>query len=173
MTNTISEIDFAPIKADELIAIHRMGLPPADVARLASLTTATGTINRAGYFDPHPNGERFIAFHELRDIIFWHPTSGRVATLARRSFALNEDHIDNAATYAFDCNLNVFPGVLDWLIGGGDGIVVLDWSKAFDRLRCVPRIAIDERILPTYRKWMQPPRMPRVFVIPIAGRKAA
>jgi len=168
-----ADIQFKPIPEADLLSLIRQRIPAAHVANLIHEKTCEGIINGSGFFDPDPRGDRFICFPERYDTVFWHPTTGRTSTLMGRVFALNEDHVDNPATFSFDANLNIYGRVIDWLAAGRDGIVVLDWSKAFDRLRAVPRIAIDERLLPTYRKSMQPPRLPRVFVIPSAGRKAA
>jgi hypothetical protein len=80
--------------------------------------------------------------------------------------------MDDASTYAFDCALNIFSSPLDWLRAERDGIVVIDWSRAFDRLRDAPRITIAEELLPLYRRQMKPRSMPELFVIQ-AERRAA
>lgn len=167
------DIPLELITADKAMWLTRQGVPAATVARLMPIMMARGIINRSGYFDPDTNGDHFLVFAEPEDTIFWRPTAGQVATLLGRAFALNEEWIDNAAVCSFDANLNIYATVMDWLRAGCDGIVVLDWSRAFDRLRDTPRIAIDERLLPNYRKWMQPRRMPALSVIPTKERQAA
>jgi hypothetical protein len=47
----------------------------------------------------------------------------------------------------------------------------VDWTRAFDRLRDAPRIAIEEELLPLYRRFMKPARVPDLFVI--AGERKA
>lgn len=173
MMNTDADISLEPVKAEDLIALKRLGVPASTFARLISNMMAKGVIDRSGYFDPTPRGERFHAFGHQADMVFWHLPTGRVATLMGRAFALNEDHIDNAATYAFESNLNVYRDVLDWLRADCDGIVVINWAQAFDRLRHAPRIAVDERLLPTYRKWMRPRHIPALSVIPSRAMAAA
>ena len=54
--------------------------------------------------------------------------------------------------------------LLAWAVdAASDGIVILDWSRAFDRLRDAPRIAMGESLLPLYKQHMRPCRMPEVF----------
>ena len=45
------------------------------------------------------------------------------------------------STFAFDCGLNIFASPIDWLRARRDGICVIDWTRAFERLRDAPRIA--------------------------------
>ncbi len=114
---------------------------------------------------------RNFAFEEQDDWVFWDPRHGKFATYANRVFALGEAAIDEAATYSFDCALNVFDNPISWLLAKRDGIVVLDWRLAFDRLREVPRIALVESLLPLYRRHMQPARVPELFII--SGKRRA
>ncbi|WP_026619408.1 hypothetical protein M728_001110 [Ensifer sp. WSM1721] len=118
-----------------------------------------------GLFEEHAHGEPFLVFPEAEDCIFWQPRSGAMATWNGRGFAVGEDLISAASTCSFDGNLNVFANPLDWLRWDRDGIVIVNLSLAFDRLRDVPRVAVAESLLPTYRKHMQPARMPELFVL--------
>lgn len=118
-----------------------------------------------GLFEEHVHGEPWLVFPEVEDCIFWQPRSGALATWNGRAFALGEDLITAASTCSFGGNLNVLENPLDWLLWDRDGIVILNLSLAFDRLRDVPRVAVAESLLPTYRKHMQPARMPELFVL--------
>jgi len=124
--------------------------------------------------ESHPSGDRWYAFpvSAADDIVFWQKETGKIAIWTGRAFALGEEIIWDASTYSFDCALNIFSDPLDWLRARRDGIVVLDWYRAFDRLRDAPRIAVTEDILPLYRRHMKPLRTPRLLVIP-SGRRAA
>lgn len=160
-----------PNKA-ELAWLIREGVPSLALARPTPIMVATGLKSRDGIFDHADDGERWFAFEQDGDFVFWQPGRNAFATYANRAFALGEEAVDNPGTYAFDCALNIFASPLDWLRAGRDGIVVLDWSRAFDRLRDVPRIAVAEGLLPLYKRHMRPVRMPELFVIS-GNRQAA
>lgn len=168
----LHDLNVSPIAGDKFLWFHRQGVSAKLLASLSPILVATGSRVGNRSFNPGA-GESYVVFEEPEDLIFWQPKTDELLTLNGRSFALNEMHIGNAATYSFDGNLNIFGSVLDWLRAGCDGIVVLDWRHAFDRLRDAPRIAVAENLLPNYRKWMQPVRMPRLSVIPNLERAAA
>ncbi|MBS3652579.1 hypothetical protein KEU06_28800 [Pseudaminobacter sp. 19-2017] len=141
------------------------------MVRPIAMMVGVGSPAPDGLFDNGDDGERWLAFEQENDCVFWQPRRGTLATYSGRAFALGEDIVDNPGTYAFDCALNIFSDPVDWLRAKRDGIVALDWSRAFDRLRHVPRIAIAETLLPLYKRHMRPPRMPELFIIP--GRRQA
>jgi hypothetical protein len=124
-------------------------------------------------FDPDPHGKNWFVFEEEKDLVLWHQKNGELATNEGRSFALGEEMVDNPATTAFDQYLNIYVDPLEWLQCGRDGIVVLQWTFAFDRLRDVTRIAVAQPLLATYRKSMHPARMPKLAVLPVAERLSA
>lgn len=165
-------LDLSPIAAPQFLWLHRQGVSARLLASLSPLLVATGCRVGDGFFEPG-SGDSYVVFEEPDDLIFWQPKTNELLTLYGRSFALNEMHVDNAATYSFDANLNAFGTVLDWLRADCDGIVVIDWRRAFDRLRDAPRVAVAESLLPLYRKWMKPARLPRLSVIPNLERVAA
>lgn len=133
---------------------------------------ATGFCASDGRFEPDPHGVTWLVFPQLRDVVFWNPASGQLLDWNGKSFALGEDVIEEATTFAIGYSLNIFADPVSWLRSGCDGIVVMDWSQAFDRLRYAPRVAVEASILQKYQKSMQPQRMPKVFVIP-GARSAA
>jgi hypothetical protein len=149
------------------------GVPGVTAAGMAvAARVITGVKADDGILDEDPDGEQWLAFCEVDDVVFWQPNTGELATWNGRAFALGEEAIYDASTYAFDCHLKIYLEPLDWLRCRCDGIVVLDWTRAFDRLRDCPRIAVEESLLPLYRRHMRPCRMPDLFVIP-AGKRAA
>ncbi|MEP9400123.1 hypothetical protein [Mesorhizobium sp. KR2-14] len=149
----------------ELAWLVRQGVPTTALVRPTAIMLATGSKTHDGLFEHAEHGERWIAFEQEDDFVFWHAGRNAFATYSNRAFALGEEAIDNPGTYAFERALNIFASPLDWLRAGRDGIVVLDWSWAFDRLRDAPRIAIAEGLLPLYKRHMRPARMPELFVI--------
>ena len=168
----LPEIDtYPPVEFDRFNWLHKAGVPVETLIGLMPIRTATGIVAADRRFEDDPEGQPFIVFEEAEDAVFWQPRSGELATWNGRAFALGEDTIYNAGTYAFDCRLNIFPDPLEWLRAGCDGIVVLDWRRAFDRLRDAPRIAISEDLLFLYKRHMQPSHMPEVSVR--VTRKAA
>ena len=116
-----------------------------------------------------------LAFYEAvsGDVVLWHPKTGQLESWLGNAFALGEDNIFNAGTYAFDNFLTVHSDPLDWLRGGGHGIVVLRWELAFDMLRDATRIAVSEQLLPAYRQHMKPRRLPELAVLASEQRLAA
>lgn len=129
-----------------------------------------GECNEDGRFEPDPEGKICFVFQEHIDTLFWHPNSGGLASYEGRSFALGEDLIGNPATTVFDHWLYVYRDPLEWLQNERDGIVVLKWDFAFDRLRDVTRIAVSEPMLATYKRHMRPRHMPKLAVLPSAER---
>lgn len=117
------------------------------------------------------DGREWIAFHDHADVIYWQPRTGELVSEWNRAFALGESNIHDAATYSFDCALNIFTDPLAWLVNHRDGCVVLDWNRCFDQLRDCPRIAIAYPLLATYRRHMRPPHWPDATIMD--GRRAA
>lgn len=126
-----------------------------------------------GRFEIDANGPVWCVFIEREDYVFWRPGTSELATWHARSFALGEDMICAASTYALDGHLHIFQHPLEWLRRHRNGIVIVDWNFAFDRLRDCPRIEIAESLLPTYRKHMQPARMPALRLLREHGKAAA
>jgi hypothetical protein len=143
------------------------------MVRPIAMMVAVGDLGRDGYFEAAETGSRWLAFEQEHDLVLWQPRRRLLVSECRRAFALGEDIVDNPGTYSIGSNLNIFADPLDWLRARRDGIVVLDWTRAFDRLRDVPRIAIAEALLPTYRRFMKPGRVPELLVIREERRNAA
>ncbi len=162
-----------PLSQPDLDWLLRQHVSTDAMVRPIAMMAATGSKGADGRFEYDDTGKRWIAFEQDVDTVFWQPREGSFATETGRAFGLGETVIENPGTYAFDCNLNIFAHPLDWLRAKRDGIVVLDWNRAFDRLRWVPRIAIDEVLLSTYLRAMKPGSMPALFVLPTRGRYAA
>jgi hypothetical protein len=153
----------------------RQGVPRRTLIRMIGLHAVRGKRGADGWLDPDPNGREFLAFREevADDVVFWCPRTNEFSSLCGRAFALGEDNIADPTTYQFDAHLHVHADALSWLRDEGRGIVVIDWSRAFDRLRDVPRIAVAERLLPQYREAMKPQRLPELSVIASPMRLAA
>jgi hypothetical protein len=165
-----------PTQAD-LDGFRRAGVDVLTLATPIAMKVASGNHAQDGLFEADSGGDNWFAFEELvtDDIVFWDRRTGALTSWSGRAFALGEELIDQAATYSLDCALNIFADPLDWLRARRDGIVVLPecWPLAFDRLRDCPRIAIVEPLLPAYRRWMKPSRLPELAVLRSLRRAAA
>ncbi len=99
-------------------------------------------------------------FYFPDDDAFWEPkASGRQLT---GHFCLGADNILDADQYSFDGALHVYETPMAWLKSNRNGIVVIDWSQIFHQLQDAPRVSVPKSLMPLYKKWMRPPRMPEV-----------
>lgn len=169
----IDVLQYPAIEYDRFRWLHKAGVPLDVLMALLPIRFAVGRRASDGIFEDDEGGSAFLIFEEPEDVIFWQPKTGEIATAFNRAFALGEDVIYNPGTYSFDCHLNIFSDPLDWLRNRCDGCVVLDWSRAFDRLRDAPRIAISEDLLFLYKRHMRPPHLPEVSVIATGKAVAA
>ncbi|EGE56751.1 hypothetical protein RHECNPAF_5730022 [Rhizobium etli CNPAF512] len=151
--------------------LRASGVPMSAIVEPQPVRLSHGFRAADGRFDPDPSGPDWFVFAEPEDLVFWRPKTSELATWTGRSFALGEAVIGNAATFSFGNALHLYASPLDWLRAGRDGTVVLDWRHAFDRLRDCPRIAVDDRLLPIYRRHMRPARMPDVFLLEAAQQR--
>lgn len=164
---------WGPPRQEHLDWLKRNGVSVDAMIHPEPMRLAIGVKAKDGRFENESGGASWIVFPEQRDVVFWQPRTGDLATWSARAFALGEAVVSLPETYSFDCRLNLFADPLDWLRAGRDGAVVLDWVRAFERLQDCPRIAIDEGLLPQYKRHMKPARTPEVFVMPTSRRAAA
>ncbi|MFC3644392.1 hypothetical protein [Aquibium oceanicum] len=162
--------EFTGLKQAQIDWLLKSGVTIEAMIRPEPIRLAHGRKAHDGIFEADSGGSPWLAFDEGDDVVFWQPRTGDLATDCNRAFALGQDVIDNPATYSFDCNLNVFANPLDWLQAKRDGIVILDWSRAWSRLQDCPRIAIADELLFQFRRHFEPPHKPEIFVL--TGRKA-
>ncbi len=102
-------------------------------------------------------------FYFPDDDAFWEPKAkGRKL---RGHFCLGADNILDADNYSFDGPLVIHETPLAWLKANRRGIVVIDWSRAFDQLRDCPRVSVPKSLMAVYRKHMKVPRMPDVRIV--------
>ncbi len=150
------------------------GIPASFLVEMAmTVRVVHGVCTPDGWLDLDPDGRSFITFEQDNDCVFWCPATGELTTWHHRAFALGEDNIVNAGTYALDGYLTIYRDPLEWLRDEGRGIVILDWSRAFDMLRDAPRILCAEQILPLYKKHMTPRHLPELAVLTTPRRIAA
>jgi hypothetical protein len=163
---------YSGLRQDHIDWLLKLGVDIETMIRPAAMLLAYGHKAHDGRFEE--GGQvPWLVFPEPEDCIYWQPRTGDLTTWNGRAFALGEGLIYQPETYAFDCSLNIFASPLEWLQAKRDGIVVLDWSRAFDQLRECPRIAVSEAVLFQYRRHMKPGRLPELFVIPKDGMAAA
>jgi len=142
------------------------------------LKIAHGHCADDGWFEADPSGDPHIGILVEDsagpiDVGFWHARTGRTATLLNYGFALGEQQIDNPGLYRFEGYLRIYVDPVEWLRSGRDGIVVLGWSRAFDRLRYCPRVAVPPCLVSVYQQAMKPQHLPEVFVLMNEVRTAA
>lgn len=169
----IDVASYPPIEFARFDWLLKAGVPVETLIALTPLRIATGHRAEDGIFEDDEAGAGFLVFEEAEDVIFWQPRTGEIATAFNRAFALGEEAIYNPGTYAFDCRLSILSSPLNWLRNRCDGCVVLDWRRAFDRLRDAPRVAISEDLLFLYKRHMRPPHLPEVSVIATGKAVAA
>lgn len=163
--------DFGGLLQRDIDWLRACGVPMRAIIRPQPIRRSHGFRAADGRFEIDANGPVWFTFIESEDVIFWRPKSGELSTWAGRSFALGEAAIGNAATYSFGSALHIYADPLSWLIHDRNGTVVLDWRHAFDQLRECPRIAVDDRLLSIYRRYMRPARMPDVFLLKVARQR--
>lgn len=100
-------------------------------------------------------------FYFPDDDAFWEPKNNNKLT---GHFCLGADEILETSHYSFDGALPVFETPLQWLKANRRGIVVIDWSRAFDNLRDCPRVSVPRSLMPLWKKHMRPPRLPTVRI---------
>ena len=118
-----------------------------------------------GYFDFDPEGPRWFVFPQPKGGVFWCPETGELASEWGDVFALGEMWIINPGSTALGQSLPIFANPVSWLQHRRFGLVVLKWTWAFEQLRDVPRIAVDERVARLYRRHMKPRSMPVVSIM--------
>jgi hypothetical protein len=165
--------DFGGLLQRDIDWLRACGVPMGAIIRPEPIRCAHGLRAADGRFEIEVNGPVWFVFIEPEDYVFWRPGTSELATWTGRSFALGEAVIDDASTYALDGHLHLFQHPLAWLRRNRDGIVIVDWNLAFDRLRDCPRIKIAESLLPMYRKHMQPARMPALCLLREHGKAVA
>lgn len=155
----------------EIDSFEAQGVTSAALLQSHPIGIAHGYRDKLGYFEFDPSGPRWFAFPEAGDVVFWCPETGELAWDWGTVFALGQDAIRNPGSTAFGQSLPVHADPLSWLRANRIGIVVLRWEWAFEQLRDVPRLAVDERVIRTYRRNMHARFLPVVTVIRTEGGK--
>lgn len=114
-------------------------------------------------------GDDWLAFVNACDVIYWRPETGQLATGIGSAFALGEEAIFNAGTYSLEGTLEIWTDPVDWLRNHRNGIVILDWKDAYERLRHCPSITIPQSLVANWRTHWKPQHEPKVYVRPEGG----
>ena len=146
---------------------------PMDIIRPEQVMIAKGNRADDGFLDHYSEAPEWFALPEPTDVVYWRPRSQEIAWEFGRAFCLGQDVLENPATTALDQHLLVFADPLQWLQYGRRGIVVLHWDWAFEFLRDVQVVAVDERVLHLYRQHMKPGHLPELSVIRSSMKEAA
>lgn len=124
-------------------------------------------------FDFDVDGERSLIFLEDRDAIAWQPRTGALACWRGVAFCLNEEAIDNPATYFAGGALKIHRTPLDWLRADGNGIVIVQPRYAYASLRHARRLAFaDEAYARQVQQWISPPTPTAEFLVETITRAA-
>lgn len=160
------------LKQEHIDWLLRNGVTVDAMIKPEAMRLAHGkAVNRL--FRHDASGAPWLAFAEGHDVVYWQPRTCELATETGATFALGQDVIDRPETYSFDCRCNVFASPLEWLQAGRDGVVVLDWSQAWARFHAVPRLALAEPVVVSFRRHFKPPSGPDVVVMRVQRRAAA
>lgn len=182
----------------DALDLEFLSLPMPDRSDLAFLweagvsartLSAHGTMTKAasvealpgGRFEFTGSGDNYMFINAVRaftgeilDMVAWSPSPLTKLRLMGRAFALGEAAIDMGATYFGSGALQVWRSPLDWLRAEGRGIVIVDRSGVYERLRDVPSIAGEDLEHGRQLQNALIPRRPRArVVVPSTSRKAA
>lgn len=155
-----------PLSEAQTKWLSTKAVPPRALQEPTPILSAAGRRLKEGYFEPTPEGRKWLVFQEELDLVYWQPGTGEIASDTLRAFALGEENLQNPWATALDRYLNVFEDPLEWLRDSRRGIVIIKWKEAFDRLRDCPALAIPEALISKYKRFMRPPFLPRLAVRP-------
>lgn len=93
---------------------------------------------------------------------WWNVKTGQVAGV---DWCLGDD-LGERDCMTGDWTLTIHATTLEWLQAGRRGIVVIDWSKLFERVHDIPRISVPASLKAKYEKHMRPARLPTLTICP-------
>jgi hypothetical protein len=150
---------------EEMAALRGLGVSMLAILRPTEIEIALGGRRNDGLFEHELEyGQRWLAIneldpqtgHELDTVYFRAADPAIFAVETGRAFALNEQAIGNAASYALGDWLRLHETPLDWLRAGRRGIFVTHWRRAFDCLRYAERLEIPASLVAQYERSMTP-----------------
>ena len=118
-------------------------------------------------FDFDDDGERSLIFMEDRDSVAWQPRTGALACWRGVSFAINEDAINNPATYFAGGMLKVHRTPLEWLKADREGIVIVQSQFAYAYLRDARLVFDDPLHAERVKRWCRAPKPKTQFAIAV------
>ncbi|MCB1470661.1 MAG: hypothetical protein KDK08_26705, partial [Rhizobiaceae bacterium] len=107
MMSSRSDVSLKTLGQADFDWLNSQNVSRSAVMEPSPVMTATGFAAADGLFEPVENAQRWLAFEEPEDTVFWQPRYGTIATYANRAFALGEAAIDNPCTYALDFCLTI------------------------------------------------------------------
>jgi hypothetical protein len=162
-----AEIWLEPLNQGQIDQLLGAGITTTTILWPSVVMATRGTRAHDGRFDYHPRARPdWLAFIETDDCVFCpfdrlDDEAPPFATAEGRAFALGEDNIGNAGTYAFDGWLHVHATPLAWLQAGRRGIVIVNWDRIFNCLRDCPRILGETQLIAQrIDTLMHPARLP-------------
>jgi hypothetical protein len=159
--------DLLPIWPEHVEALRAHGIGLKQIFQRPPVRTVRGVIAEDGRFDLDEDGTDLLCFLEPDgDIVAWDIESGDLGSWDG-AFCLGAEAITNPGTFMLGGCLNVFADPFTWLHYRGNGIVVLDWPRAWAQLSAFPRIAITPDLIERYGQHMTPPAPPELFILPL------
>lgn len=152
----------------ELLWLLDQGIPDETLWPIAGATVAFN----GSTFEPDPNGVRALIFRatdrgDVIDLVAWSPRSGKLASWRGQAFCLgDEDAIWNPATWFDSSAIKVHRSPLEWLRSNREGIVIVNSSRVYEKLRHCPRLAFaDANHARQVRAWLTPPKVKTQFLV--------
>jgi hypothetical protein len=163
--------ELALLKQPQIDFLTRRGVSANALIYPECLRMVRGFCAEDGYFDYCEEGKTHFAFlaenrfSDEIDIVFWNPASGELASMYHRVFALGEEQIGDPWSCVHGGHLEIHPSPWEWLINGKQGIVIIREEWAFDKLRDVPNLLVnDAKLGEQLRELLQPRYMPKILV---------
>ena len=125
---------------------------------------ARGRKGKNGVFIHDPKGPVWFAVEELTDILYYEPRTHEIAWEFGQAFAFGQDELHNPYASALG-PLQVYETLVDWLLAGRRGLIIVQWAWCFDYLRDVAKIETpSEDFRRKLDRAMQPLHMPKILV---------
>ena len=176
-------LPLTPPKKHQIAYLLELGISPWDIIQPEPLSVAIGRQAEGGFFDHQtpddPKMASWLAIQasylEFVDVVYAQPTTGEFACEYGRAWALGQDILENPGATALNQAIRVFPGVISWLRGGRQGLVIIRYEQLFDRLRDagVERVETDDlNLKKKLEHYLQPRRFTKVSLLQVPSSTA-
>jgi hypothetical protein len=101
------------------------------------------------------SGTSWLYFYE--DDALWQPKTGDI--FSSWNWCLGHQNVEP------DKSVTIHASPLDWLRDNRQGIVIIDWSQAFDMLYRLPFVRLPAALRDQYDEAMQMPKLPELEIV--------